>query len=1007
VPTVEANAVHSEKGAGKVKRIAFGVCVSVMLLAAAAGAEGPVEHMALEVAGRALDRAMRLGSDQIIPKAGLQDAEPGEVFFVHHPESGAVVYGVIPIRAHGGRVVGLIGVDAEATRCLWYNFHFPHDAFPPVAASEARARAAARRQAMGLDGELPEPVLIQGCDRQLYWKATAATGESWLIDAVRSGAEMLGSLDGSAHGALVSSAEKLGPDGTLPGLGAAAAADAGHQPVLGAMPACYDIPGVPYHFQITSWYCGPSSLQMMMDYHGEEVGQHHIADVADDVVNAGTSRSNMRRAAHFSGMSVAIQDSSLTGYTERKLGYACIDAVILSNPGQKLKNTVWAQHPVFVLTWFSGAHTAGHYRVVKGYDDSLGVFIMHDPWYAGALCGPDLIVDQTFFVDDLWDYSDHWAMVVSPWVLTPVVENSVSVGDTFAVDLEVRYPGPTRFAGFYTCTDCEATLNLSAGLSLAGGTATISLPDMVSGDSVMVSWEVVADGPAGDWSMSFTSQGMLSASAPSYPTYSDSIGGHSFETVTVGSRLLAGWEAEERLTSDDGSSQTCIPSGRAMVMGDDGTVHLVWADTGDDTGEVYYRRKSGGAWEPDVRLTYSPGYSFGPCIALAPDGGLHVAWVDWRDGNEEIYYKAWDDVGGWSADERVTSYNEIDRNPVLAVVDTAVCLAWERRQGGAYRTAAVQFAYRTAAGWSAPFDVDASPTRDSYRPSMAAGEDGLVHLVYERQTASTPDEREKIVHQSWNGLAWSGRTGISSDISFSRNAVIAAGPDSTLHLVWHDGENTGTDIFYAMYDGALWQPVEEIVTGGYEAAMPSVAADGAGNVYVAWSDHRHGETEIYFLTKGGSGWGEETRITHAVGASVLPGIAADAGGDVSLVWTDLRHGQADLYFIESDAGAGVPADEPAAGSSQLVCLARPYPMPFATEAIITFSLSRAADVSLGVFDVRGRLIRTLAQGTYAAGDYSLTWDGTDGGGSAAAPGVYFVRCASAEDRQVRRMVLLR
>ncbi len=984
---------------------ATGVCVSILLLAAAAGAGQSVDESALGLARAALDRAVRVGTDGIIPKADLVNASLDEVFFIHHPESMEPAYGLIPIRA-GGRVVGLIGVDAEATKCLWYNFHFPFDEFPPVSAAEAGDRVAATRRAMGLYGEVPEAVMIEGCDRQIYWRFASPTGESWLIDAVRREADVLGTLDGSAGRALVPQAARPDIAGPGPDLGAGAS-ESEPQPVLGAMPACYDIPGVPYHFQITSWYCGPSSLQMIMDYHGEEIGQHNIADVANDVVGSGTYSDDMRRAGHFSGMSVAVQDPALQGYTQRKLGYACNDNNLFSNASQKLKNAVWSQVPVFVLTWFSGTHTSGHYRVVKGYDDSLGVFIMHDPWYSGSLCGPDLIVDQAFFVDDLWDYSGHWGMMASPWVLTPAFENSVSVGDTFTVDLKVLYPGPNWFSGLYPCTGCEATISLSPGLSLAGGSATIALSDMYSNDSTTVSWDVVAVGPAGELGMSFTSQGIVTAGCGSYPTYTDSIGGHAYETVTVGSALLAGWQAEERLTSGDGSSQTCFPGGRAMVTEGDGTLHLVWADTRDDNSEIYYRRRSGGAWETEVRLTHDPSHSFGPCIAVGPDGGLHVAWVDWRDGNEEVYYKSWDEAGGWSADERVTTYGEIDRNPVLAVGDTAVYLAWESRQGGAYRTAAVEFAYRTAAGWSAPFDVDASPARDSYRPSMTLGADGLLHLVYERQTANNPDEMEKIVHQSYNGLVWSGRTGISSDSSFSRNPVIAAGPDSSLHVVWHDGEEVNTDIFYARYDGAAWQPVEEIVTGGFETATPSVAVDGTGKVHVAWSDHRHVDTEIYTMTEDGSTWGDETRITRAAEPSVLPCVTADAAGTVSIVWTDQRHGQADLYFIQTESDAGVPVAGPVAPGPGMVYLARPYPMPFTSETRMTFSLGEAADVSLEVFDVKGRLVRTLAEGPYAAGRHSVTWDGLDARGAGAAPGVYFVRCASAAEHQVRRVVLVR
>jgi hypothetical protein len=280
-------------------------------------------------------------------------------------------------------------------------------------------------------------------------------------------------------------------------------------------------------------------------------------------------------------------------------------------------------------------------------------------------------------------------------------------------------------------------------------------------------------------------------------------------------------------------------------------------------------------------------------------------------------------------------------------------------------------------------------------------------MVYERQTANTPDEMEKIVHKSYNGLAWSVRTGISTDSSFSRNPVIAAGPDSSLHVVWHDGENVNTDIFYATYDGAVWRPVEEIVTGGFETATPSVGVDGAGGVHVAWSDHRHVDTEIYAVTKTGSTWGDRTRITAAAGPSLLPCVTAGESGNVSIVWTDLRHGQADLYFIQTESGAGTPVSGPAAPEACVVYLARPRPMPFTSEARVAFSLREATRLSLEVFDVKGRLVRTLAEGLYAAGEHSVTWDGADARGNRAAPGVYFLRCASADESRVRRLVLVR
>jgi hypothetical protein len=444
-----------------------------------------------------------------------------------------------------------------------------------------------------------------------------------------------------------------------------------------------------------------------------------------------------------------------------------------------------------------------------------------------------------------------------------------------------------------------------------------------------------------------------------------------------------------------------------MFVSEDGTVHVVWADTRDDNNEIYYRRQVGGMWESEVRLTNDPNLSDYPCIAQGQDGRLHVAWVDTRDGDQEIYYKACDATGGWSADERVTSYSLVDRSPAIAVGDTAVYLAWERHVSP-MKVYSVFFSQRTAAGWSAPIEADLAAYKDCYRPSLAFGSEGLLHLVFERETASLrPDEKEKIVHKSWDGSAWSGRTGLSSDVSYSRGPVVAVGSDSTVHVVWQDGENIGGDIFYTWYDGASWQATEQIVTGGAEASMPSIAVDGNGGVHVVWVDHRHGQSEVYSMSKDGSSWGAQTRLTNAVGASMLPTVAANGPGKVCVVWTDLRHGNAEVYFVSSSDASGIRDIPAATADGSWLYLSQPYPVPFTSKARIDFTLHDASDISLQVFDVSGRLVRTLAEGRYSSGSHHVFWDGKRELGGYAVPGVYFILCRGPRGKDMRRVVLVR
>lgn len=70
------------------------------------------------------------------------------------------------------------------------------------------------------------------------------------------------------------------------------------------------------------------------------------------------------------------------------------------------------------------------------------------------------------------------------------------------------------------------------------------------------------------------------------------------------------------------------------------------------------------------------------------------------------------------------------------------------------------------------------------------------------------------------------------------------------------------------------------------------------------------------------------------------------------------------------------------------------PSPFVGSTSVAFELSRASEVTLEVYDLRGARVRTLATGQHAAGAHSVMWDGRDDAGRRAAAGVYLVRMAS-------------
>jgi fibronectin type 3 domain-containing protein len=84
------------------------------------------------------------------------------------------------------------------------------------------------------------------------------------------------------------------------------------------------------------------------------------------------------------------------------------------------------------------------------------------------------------------------------------------------------------------------------------------------------------------------------------------------------------------------------------------------------------------------------------------------------------------------------------------------------------------------------------------------------------------------------------------------------------------------------------------------------------------------------------------------------------------------------------------------------------PNPFSAEAAVAYTVpSDGASVTMSVFDVRGRHVRTLVDRNHAGGVYRAAWDGRDAAGHQVASGIYFFRIAVGDLERIRKVVLLR
>lgn len=84
-----------------------------------------------------------------------------------------------------------------------------------------------------------------------------------------------------------------------------------------------------------------------------------------------------------------------------------------------------------------------------------------------------------------------------------------------------------------------------------------------------------------------------------------------------------------------------------------------------------------------------------------------------------------------------------------------------------------------------------------------------------------------------------------------------------------------------------------------------------------------------------------------------------------------------------------------------------YPNPFNPETTIAFELPVRSNVELAVYDLQGREVAVLLDGTLDAGRHSQVWNGRDASGRLVASGVYYYQLRSEEQNLIRKMSLVK
>ena len=230
--------------------------------------------------------------------------------------------------------------------------------------------------------------------------------------------------------------------------------------------------------------------------------------------------------------------------------------------------------------------------------------------------------------------------------------------------------------------------------------------------------------------------------------------------------------------------------------------------------------------------------------------------------------------------------------------------------------------------------------------------------------------------------------------------------DGQLRLYYNEGGGLPPDFRHTIYigdgSGNLTVPL------GYSSpAMADFDLDGAKDLVVGNADGN-----LYYYWNGGTNAAPTFNVGYRCESLSVPIHLADSGrarpfvcdwdGDAApdlLVGSNLGH-------VHRFLGEPVVVAAPPVALAPLR-LETPWPNPANPATTLTYSLERAAFVTLSVHDAQGRHVATLLDGFEDEGRHQRVWRGLDDAGRAQPSGLYLVRLESADARATERLLLLR
>ena len=524
--------------------------------------------------------------------------------------------------------------------------------------------------------------------------------------------------------------------------------------------------------------------------------------------------------------------------------------------------------------------------------------------------------------------------------------------------------------------------------------------------------------------------------------------GEVFPDVYVSSN---GYISFEDPTPETYMNPTIFPSGNENAAK---VIAALWDDWNPEpevtnrTTEVFYSMvdgKTGGVLIlPTLISDWDAIISERPAIAVDSDNNVHITWRDGRwDGLEsmELAYSKLnpylDDHDGDAAfepqitlidDTRLTNLGEWADNPRMDVDGKdEIHIVWENAFEGIY----YMEIDKNGLIIIEPKCLKLIP--DTWRSSVCIAVDSK-----DNPHISWHDQVSTMIHETWymmlDGSDFSTKihplidaTCVTQDDNqLSIGQSISVDHEDKVHIVWLDQKGDSVrEVWHTKLDPALDDQNKDpadagtitevddhvVASAGMWAEHAASAAGGGRSIQIAWWSGNDNNMYTISLDTDGNPVKQEIAITTAgkVGTAsewTIPFMDVGNDGTAHITWFDWR-GRG-IYY----SGTGTESANPKTQFSNVTRLKQTAllpnsPNPFNPATTIHFFIKDPGHVRVHLFDIRGRLVRSLVDREYPAGSFKVTWNGLLESGQPAPAGMYLCNLQTENFSQVRRLLLIK